>query len=167
MAPRCPSDVNAAHCAFTRLRRAVAVVLLAGCTSVPQATRERDAEAKQFGTHPNSATIYVYRADFRGPDESGSYSVLWVDNRLIGETLPRSYFRVDAPPGTRVLHGDGHDTGRLVLEARSGELHFVSLRVIDGTSRFTPVPAATGRREILDCCTLMENWAPGQRPLLR
>ena len=25
----------------------------------------------------------------------------------------------------------------------------------------------TGKREILRCCSLLENWAPGQRPLLR
>jgi hypothetical protein len=49
----------------------------------------------------------------------------------------------------------------------SGELYFVSLRVADGISRFERVPPETGKRDILRCCAMMENWAPGQRPLLR
>jgi hypothetical protein len=144
-----------------------AIVLAIGaCTSVPQASDARDAEAKQFHTHPGSATIYVYRPDLvHGPDETDS--VLWMDSRLIGSTLPRTFFRIDARPGTRVLHGDGRDTGRLVLEMTSGELYFVSLRVADGISRFERVPPETGKRDILRCCAMMENWAPGQRPLLR
>jgi len=150
-----------------RLSRIAAVALLAACTSVPQASRERDAEARQFNTHPGSAAIYVYRPDFFDPDDGGNHSVLWIDNRLVGETLPRTFFRLDTRPGRRVLHGDGHDAGQLALETRAGELYFVALRVIDGTSHFTRVSVERGKRELLNCCGLMENWAPGQRPLLR
>ena len=35
---------------------AAAVLALGGCASVPQATPERDAEAKQFITRPDAAT---------------------------------------------------------------------------------------------------------------
>src|SRR5688572_9637547 len=139
---------------------------IGACTSVPQASVAHDAEAKQFHTHPNSATIYVYRPDLvHGPDAADS--VLWMDSRLIGSTLPRTFFRIDARPGKRVPHGDGRDTGRLALDMTSGELYFVSLRVTDGISRFERVPPETGKRDILRCCAMMENWAPGQRPLLR
>ena len=139
---------------------------IVACTSVPEASEARDAEAKQFHTHPNSATIYVYRPDFvRGPDLADS--VLWMDSRLIGSTLPRTFFRIDARPGKPVLHGDGRDNGRLALDTKPGELYFVSLNVIDGISHFERVAPDTGKRDILRCCGMMENWAPGQRPLLR
>ena len=36
-----------------------------------------------------------------------------------------------------------------------------------GNSRITLVKPETGKRDILRCCALMENWAPDQRPLLR
>jgi hypothetical protein len=146
---------------------AVAVALgIGACTSVPQASDARDAEAKQFHTHPNSATIYVYRPDLtHGPNPADT--VLWMDSRLIGATLPRTFFRVDTRPGRLLLRGDGRDTGRLALDTSAGEIYFVSLNVIDGISHFARVPPETGKRDILRCCAMMENWAPGQRPLLR
>jgi len=140
------------------------LALLAGCASTPQATRERDAEAKEFTTHPGHSTIYVYRPESDTPD---SDTVLWIDNKLIGATLPRSYFRVNVEPGKHTLRGMGHDQGTLTLDTRPGELYFVSLYVFSGNSHFWPVPAETGRQAIHRCCALMENWAPGQRPLLR
>jgi hypothetical protein len=144
-----------------------AVALGSGaCTSVPQASDARDAEARQFHTHPNSATIYVYRPDLvHGPDAADS--VVWMDSRLIGSTLPRTFFRIDARPGKRVVHGDGRDTGRLALDTSAGEIYFVALRVASGISYFEQVPPEKGKRDILRCCAMMENWAPGQRPLLR
>lgn len=143
-----------------------AALVVAGCTSVPQASAERDADAKQFDTHPATAAIYVYRADF-GNYHGDADSVLWLDTRLIGSTLPRSFFRLDARPGRRVLHGDGHDSGKLAIDTKAGEIYFVSLSVLGGISHFEQVPPETAKREILRCCAMMENWAPGQRPLLR
>jgi hypothetical protein len=141
------------------------VILLAGCTSVPQASRERNDDAMLFLTHPNAATLYVYRNDIRSVLRNES--VLYVDGRLIGGTLAGGFFRIDTLPGERVLHGHGFDQGMLKVNAPSGEITFVSLNVAGGTSRFQVVSPETGKREIARCCVLMENWAPGQRPLLR
>ena len=154
---------RAAWCACA----AWAVLALAACTSVPQASRERDAEAKQFITHPNAAAIYVYRPDFPSGDSEWTDSVLWADEHLVGTTLPGSYFRLDLRAGTHVLRGGEVDLGRFTLDTRSGELYFVRLNVFGSTSHFALIPPETGKREILRCCERMENWAPGQRPLLR
>jgi hypothetical protein len=141
------------------------LALLAGCASVPQASKDRDADAKRYLTHPRFATLYVYRNDFTSAVREES--VLHVDGRLIGATLPGAYFRVDVRPGQRVLHGYGYDQGLLKLNARSGEAAFVALHVAGGTSRFELVGPEAGKREIERCCELLENWAPGQRPLFR
>jgi hypothetical protein len=141
------------------------VILMAGCASVPQGSRERDAEAKQYLTHPNAATIYVYRNDPTGVLREES--VLYLDGRIIGATLPGGYFRIDTLPGDRVLHGYGYDQGWLKVSVRSDEITFVSLNVTRGTSRFERVSPETGKRELERCCVLMEKWTPGQRPLLR
>ena len=146
---------------------AAAVLALGGCASVPQATPERDAEAKQFITRPDAATIYVYRDDFAAVDPATDNTVLYVDGRLIGATLPRAFFRFDVRAGQHLLHGYGYDQGSLKVDTRSGDIYFVSLQVTGGTSRFTLVRPETGKRDILRCCALMENWAPEQRPLLR
>jgi hypothetical protein len=138
---------------------AAAVFALGGCTSTPQATPERDAEAKRFMARLDAATIYVYRDDFAVDDLDMQDTTLYVDGRLIGGTLPKS--------GEHLLHGFGYDQGSLKVDTRSGEIYFVSLQVTGGTSRFTLVKPETGKRDILRCCALMENWAPDQRPLLR
>lgn len=145
---------------------AIAALMLAfaGCASTPQASRNRDAEAKTFSVHPGAATVYVYRSPYNREDED---SVLYVDGRLIGSTLPGTYFRINLVPGEHTLHGTGVDIGRLTLDMRPGMLYFVDLAVIAGHSRFEPVPPARGRESVASCCILLENWAPGQRPLLR
>jgi hypothetical protein len=141
-----------------------AMLAVAGCASTPQATFENDAEAKTFVTHPATAAIYVYRDPL---DRRDSDSVLYVDRRLIGATLPGGFFRIEARPGKRVLHGLAYDRGALEIDVRPGETYFISLSVVEGTSNFTPKSAAVGRAELLACCVLLENWTPGQRPLLR
>lgn len=137
--------------------------MLVSCASTPEATRERDSEAKEFSSHPAHSTLYVYRPDSGSLDDT----VLWVDGRLIGATLPRTYFRINLEPGKHTLTGMGHDNGKLTIITRPGELYFVSLYVVGGHSHFWTVPADVGRSTISRCCALMENWAPGQRPLLR
>jgi len=151
-----------------RLALLVAMIALAGCASTPQASRERDAEAKRFLSRPDAAVIYVYRNDFPTlGGESSNDSVLYVNDRLIGATLPMTFFRFDVRAGEHLLRGVARDQGRLTLNTRDGELYFVSLQVVGGRSVFRLVDAETGMRDILRCCSLMENWEPGQRPLLR
>ena len=142
----------------------VGALLVAGCTATPQASRERDAQAKEFRSHPNASTIYVYRNPF---DHLEDLTVLYIDARLVGETLPGAYFRIDTTPGKHVLHGVGIDSGRIALETRAGTLYFVELSVAAGLSTFREVPESIGRKRIAECCALLENWAPGQRPLLK
>lgn len=142
----------------------VAIAILAGCASTPQASSARDEEAKQFHSTPGSSTLYVYRPD-AGNFEADT--VLWIDGKLIGATLPRAFFRVNVEAGRHTLTGAGHDIGIIEIETRPGELYFVSLAVHAGISVFRLEAAEAGRKALLACCALMENWAPGQRPLLR
>lgn len=150
-------------------RNALAALALAatGCASTPQASPERDAQARKFETDPRSATVYVYRLDLRGSDDDGGDSVLYVDQKLIGSTLPGSYFVVRLRGGVHAFSGIANDQGRLKLEVQNGGLYFVWLKVRGGESFFMPVSVEKGKRDVLACCALFENWEPGQRPLLR
>lgn len=144
-----------------------AAAALSGCTSTPQASPDRDAEAKRFVAHPASAALYVYRSDFPVSDDVWTQTALWIDDRLIGQTLPGTYYRVDLRPGAHRLRADGADQGRLNIDTAAGQTYFVRLNVVAGSSRFALVDPETGRKETLVCCALLENWAPGQRPFLR
>jgi hypothetical protein len=147
-----------------RLAVALLAVLVAACTSTPQASPERDAQAKEFLTHPGAATIYVYRSPF---NHLADDSVLYMDGRLIGRTLPGAYFRIDAVPGRHVLHGTGVDLGEYNIDARPGQVYFVSVEVTGGHSRYELVPTPVAQERVRACCALLENWAPGQRPFVR
>jgi hypothetical protein len=147
-----------------RVTGLAAAVVLASCTSTPQAPPDRDAYAKEFVTHPGASTIYVYRSPFNHFDFD---SVLYLNGRLMGTTVPGTYFRIDTVPGHNVLHGTGNDLGRMELDTRAGELYFVSLDVLGGHSNFRLVSPQAGKQRIRACCALLENWAPGQRPFVR
>jgi hypothetical protein len=138
---------------------------LGACASTPQATRARDAEAKQFMTQPGFAGIYVYRTDFLV--EEIDDSTLYVDDRMLGTTLAGSFFRIDVQPGPHIVSSSAAGSTQLKLDTRADELYFVELNVMGGNSRLVLVDPETAKRAIRKCCALMENWAPGQRPLLR
>lgn len=142
----------------------IALLQITACASTPQAPLERDADAKKFQTHPATAALYVYRPESSSLDDE---SVLYVGDRLIGATLPRTFFRIDVRPGKQRLHGIGPDAGSIEFDARPGEIYFVSLRVYSGYSHFALEKPATGREQLSNCCALLDNWSPGQRPLLR
>ena len=141
----------------------LATALLAACAATPEAPLLDDAMAKRFESAPGSAIIYLYRADT--PGGTGS-STLWLDGRLVGESLPRTYFRVSVRPGMNRLTGYSSDTARLEFETRGGEVYFIAIsRYGDdgaGISHFRAVPAETGMTEIKRCCSLLETWKPGQ-----
>lgn len=149
----------------TRWQNAILAIVMAGagCASTPQASPERDAEAKEFRPDPRSAAVYIYRSDL----DRGDSTVLHVNQKLIGSTLPGAFFVVRLRSGVHTLSGVANDQGRLTLKVSAGELYFVRLSVRGGISRFEQVSAEAGQREILRCCVLFENWEPGQRPLLR
>lgn len=153
------------------MRRQILILIalaLAGCTSTPEATRERDLEAKRFMASPDAAVLYVYRSE-PGPVEPATETntVLYVDGRLIGTTVPQTFFRIEVQPGGHLLHGAGPDPGTLKLDTRPGELYFVSMHTNGEMSQFSLVNPEAGKQDILRCCSMLENWAPGQRPFLR
>ena len=124
--------------------------------------REKDADAKRFDPALRGAVIYLYRPDIRG-----GFSTLWVNNRLLGETVTGTYFRVPVQAGRSVITTAGNDMGRIVIDAKDDGVYFVEVQVhgeseSDSRTVFRAVPEATGKQAITRCCALLENWRPGQ-----
>ena len=138
----------------------VAALLVSACVFTPLASSQQDTLAKEFVTHPEASTIYVYRSRFNHHDTD---TVLYLDGRVIGATQPGSFFRIDTTPDDHTLHGTGSDVGELMLRTRPGQLYFVSVEVIGGHSKYTVVPDELGRERVRACCALLEHWMP-QRP---
>ncbi len=139
--------------------------MLGGCASTPEAAPASDAEAKQFESALNAVIIYLYRP--LGPSGRG-ISTIWIDGRLIGETLPTTFFRVAVRPGHNRISGSGADTGRLEIDTKAGEVYFVEMQVRgesqgDSSTVFRLVAPEAGKAAILGCCNRLETWRPGQR----
>jgi len=146
----------------------IAALLSAACASTPEATPARDAEAKEFEPVTRDAVIYVYRP---GPALSGPETTLWVDRRLVGASLPGTYFRVIVLPGRSLIDTSPPDTGRIELGTAGNDVTFVEMRTLgapDGTpqTHFRIVPPETARAAIRACCTRLEVWRPDQPRIL-
>lgn len=59
-----------------------------------------------------------------------------INDRLIGATLPLTFFKVDMNPGSQHLNGLGLDNGVLELETRPGGL------ISSGFRSFPDIPAS-------------------------
>lgn len=139
------------------------LLLLGGCAATPEASVQDDRDAKRFESAPGAAIVYLYRAD--GGVGSGN-STLWLDNRLVGEILPATYYRVSVRPGKNLLTAFAGDNGRLEFETRSGEVYYVAVTLRGengaGGSHFQRVAPEVGRAQIERCCNLLDTWKPGQ-----
>lgn len=152
----------------TALALVLLLALLGGCAATPEAPPATDAETKRFESGfesaPRAAIVYLYRADTPG----SATSTLWVDDRLVGQSLPATYFRVAVRPGRNRITGVAADQGRLEIDTRAGGVFFVAMHVggnaeVPGDTLFRSVPPDAGKAEILRCCTMLETWRPGQR----
>ncbi len=147
----------------TTLALLLLLALFGGCAATPEATRESDAEAKRFESAPRAAIIYLYRADNPGT----ATTTIWVDDRIVGQSLPATYFRVAVRPGRNRIAAFAPDQGRLEIDTREGGVFFVAMQVggdfeTPGNTIFRSVPPEAGKAEILRCCTMLETWRPGQ-----
>jgi hypothetical protein len=145
-----------------------ALGLCAACASTPQATPERDAEARRFEPVTREAVIYIYRP---GVALSGPETTLWVDNRLVGASLPGTFFRVIALPGRNVIDTSPPDSGRIEITTQGNDVTYVEMitegRWIDAPStRFRVMPDEQAKAEIARCCWMLETWRHNQPRLL-
>jgi hypothetical protein len=144
----------------------VALLLAAGCASTPEASREANEEAKRFEPVTRDAVIYIYR-----PDRwlGSASTTLWADGRLIGESLPGSFFRVIVFPGPTLLHTSGPDTGRIEVSTRGNDITYVEMRTENRDSPrtvFRLMREDEAQAAIRACCTKLEVWRPGQQRFL-
>lgn len=145
---------------------AAAVLLLNACAATPEATPERNEEAKRFEAVTRDSVVYVYRPD-RGTGAADA--TLWANGRLVGISLPLTFFRVIVLPGRTVLHTSGSDNGRIEFDTLGNDVTYVEMQTFNDQSpstRLVVVPADKAQAAIRRCCSMLEVWRPGQPRLL-
>ena len=141
-----------------------AITLLAGCAATPLASQENEADAKRFETAANAAIIYIYRPTGYG---GHGVSTLWIDGKLVGETLGGTFFRVAVRPGRNRVTAGGNDMGRIEIDTKADGVYFIETQVTGETqsesnTTFRAVTADVGKTAIQGCCRMLETWRPGQ-----
>ena len=101
-----------------------ASTLLTACTTVPMASSEEDAKAKTFSLPAKELSgIYIYRNSFVGTALRRS---LYIDDKLIGETAPYTYFYRIIPAGKHKFSTESEfGNNDLNLETQGGKNYFI------------------------------------------
>lgn len=101
---------------------ASAFLFLVGCASAPMAQSDLDQKAKSFENSSNKATLYIYRNENFGA--AISMEIL-VNNKSIGQTAAKTYFKYDVTPGHYQIQSKAENTSILDLDVWAGKSYFV------------------------------------------
>ena len=139
------------------MRRLVAVLAviagaLAGCASVPMASMEADAGAKQFQPKPGLSNIYLYRSETFGAAVAMTVSL---DGKVMGKTGPQTYFLWEVAPGRHEIASHTENTAKITIDAKAGRNHYVWQEVKMGMwqpgSQLLEMSEEDGRKGVLEC----------------
>lgn len=101
---------------------AVLVAMLTGCASVPMASLDQDAKAKDFTPRPDKATLFIYRNETFGAAIPITVSV---NERTIGQTASKTYFRFNVNPGRYKIKAHAENVAELNVDAVAGRNYFI------------------------------------------
>lgn len=138
---------------FSILVAAIFIALLNACATTPMASKELDAEAKEFlPPLEEHSRIYLYRNEILGAAIS---MVVVLDGTLQGHTAASTYMVWDVPPGEHTLSSHAEDVSTLTLQTESGKTYFVWQEVKMGLmyarSLLQQVDEETGKKGVLEC----------------
>jgi uncharacterized protein DUF2846 len=133
----------------------LAVVLLAaftGCASVPMASGDADAAAKQFATNPKKANVYIYRNESMG---AAIKMGVYVDGKPIGQTASKTYLLIPLDPGMHKIRGHAETDSFLDLDAKAGQNYFiwqeVKMGAMSARDKLQLVDEKTGKKGVNEC----------------
>lgn len=130
----------------------LALGVLSGCASVPMASNEADASAKQFQVRKGYSNIYLYRNESFGGAIAMTVSL---DGKVLGKTGPQTYYLWEVTPGRHEIASHTENTAKITIEAQEGRSHFVWQEVKMGMwgprSQLHEVSEADGRKGVLEC----------------
>ena len=137
---------------------AVLVLLLSGCASVPMASLDQDAKAKDFSPIPNKAALYIYRNENFG---AAIPVMVSVNGKALGQTAAKTYFRLNLIPGKYNIQSHAENVSSLPLTAEAGKNYFVWQEVKMGMwmarSLLQQTNETTGRAGVMESKLIESN----------
>lgn len=149
--------------AFAVLSAACLVFVLIGCASAPMAVPQLDQKAKTFAPVADKAVVYIYRNETLGAALSMDVSI---DDKSLGNTVSKSFFRVEIEPGTHKIVSQGDKDKALDLKVEADKVYFVWQEVkmgfMSGGSQLQIVPEAKGHEGVNECTLLDSPASPAK-----
>jgi len=93
------------------------------CVSVPLADTSANEETHRFVAKQDAALIYLVRAETKG---SRTRIPVFIDGKELAMTAPRTYVYLEVAPGKHTLSDVTDKERRLELDAKAGNIYFVS-----------------------------------------
>lgn len=125
---------------------AVMVAMLTGCASVPMASLDQDAKAKDFTPQSDKATLFIYRNETFGAAIPITVSV---NERTIGQTASKTYFRFNVNPGRYKIKAHAENVAELSVDAIAGRNYYIwqemKMGMWSARANLTQVDDSTGR----------------------
>lgn len=130
----------------------LSLLALGGCASVPMATPQQDAAAKQFTVPPGESRIYLYRNETFG---AAITMPVALDGKLMGKTASKTYFVWDVAPGHHLIESKTENDSKLTLDTVAGQPYFVWQEVKMGLfspgSKLHLMNRQAGEKGVLEC----------------
>lgn len=137
---------------------ALIVLFLSACASVPMATEDEDARAKQAAVPSGKSLIYLYRNETFGAAVKLNVTL---DGRDAGETASKTYFMWTVNPGQHNIVSKGENNATLAVDTKPGQRYYVWQEVKMGMwqprSNLHVVDEATGREAVKECKLIKGN----------
>ena len=125
------------------------LLLLSACASVPMASMDKDAKAKEFTPPPDKGAIYIYRNENLG---GGMAITVSINDKTLGQTAPDTYFHVNVLPGSYSLKSLAENVSELTVMVEPGRIYFVWQEIKMGMwsarTKLQEVDGSTGRAAI-------------------
>jgi hypothetical protein len=125
------------------------LLLLSACASVPMASMDKDAKAKEFTPPPDKGAIYIYRNENLGGVMPVTVSI---NDKTLGQTAAYTYFHLNVPPGSYSLKSHAENVSELTVMVEPGRNYFVwqemKIGMWSARTQLQEVDESTGRAAI-------------------
>lgn len=126
--------------------------VLSGCSAIPMASEEKDAQVKSFVAHPEKANLYIYRNEFIG----GAVRMeVEIDGKKVGQTGPKTYFALQVLPGDHTIVSKAENDSTLSVTTEAGKNYFVwqevKMGILYARNKLQLVDEAAGKAGVAEC----------------
>jgi hypothetical protein len=134
----------------------VSLFELVGCVSIPLAPTEQDAARKQFPMPAqDTAGVYIYRNHLATRQGLLVKRSIYMDDKLLGDTLPDTYFFREVKPGIHKISTESEFSNNdLTLDAEAGKNYFVhqflKMGLLSAATGIELVPEDVGKKGVLN-----------------